>query len=177
MALFLIPNLIDITYACFAFWIVFTSRLAGILVIRHPPLVCSRSIHYIHFLFFCLLVCTHERACYRLNLCLSYAIIQRPCIHSMQCVSERYQGPHPRLSNDLQRLNLQPSWRSLFDLLFFCLFGAATPHQSFIMLFECCHSSHEARARRSWYLAASSVALRKASSFATFLRHNLAFVS
>jgi len=38
MALLLILNLIDTTYARFAFWIVFTSRLVGILVIPHPPL-------------------------------------------------------------------------------------------------------------------------------------------
>jgi hypothetical protein len=41
MALLLILNLIDITYARIAFWIVFTSRLVGILVIRHPPALHS----------------------------------------------------------------------------------------------------------------------------------------
>lgn len=41
MALLLILNLVAITYARFAFWIVLTSRLVGILVVRHPPALHS----------------------------------------------------------------------------------------------------------------------------------------
>jgi len=82
----LIPNLIDVTFARFAFCVVFTSRLVGIVI----PFVCSLSIRYTHFLCLYPPACPCERACYRLNLRLSYAIILCLCMSFIQRVAERY---------------------------------------------------------------------------------------
>jgi len=100
---------------------------------------------YINFLFFYLLVCTCERACYWLDLRLSYAII----LHALYAM--RFGTLSRTLPTSFQRFTaVQPSWRSLFDLLMFCLFGVAAPHQSFVKPLERRNSSHEVRAHRGW---------------------------